>query len=238
MVVQAAELTADDVALHDGMEITTPPRTIADLLRQLPMAEAVAIADHALRSGDVQQAEVVAALRRQSGWPYVARARRALALVDPRRETWLESWSFVSLHARGIPLPVPQAKVFDEHGRFVARVDGLWPGSSVVGEADGAVKYALNGPFVDPAATSATDVIAWGQRRLDDQRRRHERLMDLGLHVVRWSARDVGHGLTSLVQRLADRLQVGDPSAFRGRFVLPAPLPWADTAPDQPRLCS
>jgi hypothetical protein len=230
MVVQAAELTSDDVRVVEGVLVTSPHRTVADLLRHLPPPEAVAVADHALRVGGVCYEDVVAALGRQSGWPLVARARTSLALVDPRRESWLESWSFVSLHIRGIPLPVPQANIFDTHGRFVARVDGYWPDSAVVGEADGAVKYDLTGPYVD-AGAAPDELIAWGQRRLDDQRRRHERLMDLGLQVVRWSASDISRGLPALVKRLADRLDAGDQATFTGRVVLPAPLPWADSRP-------
>jgi hypothetical protein len=227
MVVQAAELEQDDVRVVQGVLVTSPHRTIADLLRHLPPPEAVAVADHALRAGDVHYEDVVAALARQSGWPFVAKARRGLALIDPRRETWLESWSFVSLHARGIPLPVPQANVFDEHGRFVARVDGYWPESAVVGEADGAVKYDLTGPYVDSRASTPDEVIAWGQRRLDQQRRRHERLLALGLQVVRWSAGDISRDLPALVQRLSDRLDAGDQATFTGHVVLPPPLPWA-----------
>jgi hypothetical protein len=235
MVVQAAELEPDDVRVVQGVRVTSPHRTVADLLRHLPPAEAVAISDHALRVGGTRYEDVVTALGRQSGWPFVARARRCLALLDPRRESWLESWSFASLYLRGIPLPVPQVNVFDAQGRFVARVDGYWPGSAVVGEADGAVKYDLTGPYVDADATP-DEAIAWGQRRLDDQRRRHERLMDLGLQVVRWSASDISRGLSALVQRLADRLAAGDEATFTGRVVLPPPLPWAQPSDSCPRF--
>jgi hypothetical protein len=227
MVVQAAQLERDDVRMIQGVPVTSPHRTVADLLRHLPPPEAVAIADHALREGDARYEDVVAALRRQSGWPFVAKARRCLELVDPRRETWLESWSFASLHARGVPLPVPQAQIFDEFGRFVARVDGYWPDARLVGEADGAVKYNLAGPYVDPQAETPDAVIAWGQRRLDQQRRRHERLLDLGLQVVRWSASDISRDLLALAQRLTDRLEAGAQAPFTGHVVLPAPLPWA-----------
>jgi hypothetical protein len=209
---------------------------VADLLRHLPPPEAVAIADYALREGDTRYEDVVAALGRQSGWPFVAKARCCLALVDPRRETWLESWSFVSLHARGVPLPVPQAQIFDGSGRFVARVDGYWPDAGLVGEADGAVKYDLTGPYVDPRAATPDEVIAWGQRRLDQQRRRHERLLELGLQVVRWSATDITRDLPALVRRLTERLDRGDRTTFTGRAVLPAPLPWAHPIPNPARF--
>jgi hypothetical protein len=236
MVVQAAQLERDDVRVVRGVPVTSPHRTVADLLRHLPPAEAVAIADYALREADTRYADVVAALDRQSGWPFVAKARRSLALVDPRRETWLESWSFVSLHARGVPLPVPQAQIFDESGRFVARVDGYWPDAGLVGEADGAVKYDLTGPYVDSRAATPDEVIAWGQRRLDQQRRRHERLLQLGLQVVRWSATDISRDLPALAQRLTDRLDAGDKAAFTGHVVLPPPLPWAQPSPNPARF--
>jgi hypothetical protein len=231
MVVQAAALGQDDVRVVQGVVVTSPHRTVTDLLRHLPPAEAVAIADHALREGDARFEDVVAALGRQSGWPFVAKARRCLALVDPRRETWLESWSFVSLHMRGVPLPVPQAQIFDGSGRFVARVDGYWPDAGLVGEADGAVKYDLTGPYVDRRAATPDGVIAWGQRRLDQQRRRHDRLLELGLQVVRWSATDISSDLPALAQRLTDRLEAGARATFTGHVVLPPALPWANPSP-------
>jgi hypothetical protein len=230
LCVHTATLEPDDVIRRFGVTITSPARTVADLLRLLPAAEAVAMADHALREGDVQHQAIVAALGRHAGWPHVAAARRALALVDPRRESWLESWSLVSLHEHGVPLPIPQARVLDEQGVFVARVDAYWPGHATVGEADGEVKYQLTGPYIQRYVASPDAAIAEAQRRLDAQRRRHERLLELGLRVVRWSAKDVIRDPRALAHRVAASLARGEPQRVRAQIVLPDPLPWTDSA--------
>lgn len=239
VVIHSATLTSEDVSLRDGVLVTSAGRTIADLLRRLATPAGVAMADHALRRGHATYDDVVRALRGQAGWPHVAKARRALCLIDPRRESWLESWSFVALHSVGIALPVPQVTILDAESRFVARVDALWPDHALVGEADGAVKYDLAGPYARPSGPAAEDLIAWGQRRLDDQRRRHERLMDLGLHVVRWTASDVTRDLPGLARRIRERQDPGRPARFRGRAVAPPQLPWTtESAPYPLRLCS
>lgn len=188
------------------------------------------MADHALRVGDVDHADVTALLATRAGLPGVARARRSFSLVDPRRESWLESWSLVTFHLLGVPMPVPQVTVVDEEDRFVARVDAYWPEHGVVGEADGSVKYDLTGSFVARDATSADDVLAWGQRQLDRQRLRHERLLDLGLTVVRWSAQDVAQNAEQLADRVHLRLSRGR-ELQRGRVLLPPPLPWQAEEP-------
>lgn len=225
LVIHTAALDEDDVVVRRGVTITSAARTVADVLQLLPAAEGIAMADHALRVGDSDHADVRSALVKQSGRPRVRQARRAFALTDPRRESWLESWSFITLLGHGVPLPVPQAKVLDEHDRFVARVDAYWPAHGTVGEADGSIKYDLRGPFVAADAISPDDVLAWGQRRLDQQRVRHERLLDLGLSVVRWCARDVIQDAPAVAERLQARFRSGG-RALHGRIVLPPPLPW------------
>jgi hypothetical protein len=239
VVIHSATLTREDVAIRDGVLVTSPGRTIADLLRRIATPAAVALADHALRRGHATYDDVTRALSAQAGWPHVVKARRALCLIDPRRESWLESWSCVALHSVGIALPVPQVMILDAESRFVARVDAFWPDHALVGEADGAVKYDLEGPYARPSGPAAEDLIAWGQRRLDDQRRRHERLMDLGLHVVRWTASDVTRDLHALARRISERQDSGRPARFRGRAVAPPQLPWTtESAPYPLRLSS
>ena len=188
---------------------------MADCLRRLPLADAVAVADAAGR--DVARAEVVSALARQAGWPYADAARTALSLVDPRRESWLESWSVVRLHARGVPLPEPQARVEDSRGRFVARVDWWWPELGVVGEADGREKYRRAGLRTPDDA----------ERQLREEKEREDRLRDAGLDVVRYGTRDAVQ-LDGLVARWHRAVERADPGRVTAR-ITPAPWPrdWA-----------
>lgn len=228
VVVQAASIRPGDRSTRAGQPVTSAARTLADVLRHVPAAEAVAIADHALRSGATSHAQVAEVLRWQADWPYATRGAGALRLVDPRRETWLESVSVVTLFQRGLPLPDAQVDVLDERGRFVARVDVLWEGT--VGEADGRVKYDLAGALgagADPEA-AVEALMRRAQRRLDEEKRRQDRLADLGLQVVRWSAAEVLGNPDELVARIQRHLAVAARSRFTGelrRRPAPAWLP-------------
>ena len=70
----------------------------------------------------------------------------------------------------GLPSPEPQAWIEDEDGFLVARVDALWRNHRVIGECDGAVKYDID--------AAPTMLLA--------EKRRQERLEDLGYIVVPW----------------------------------------------------
>ena len=77
--------------MRGGFPLTSPARTVADNLRHLPNADGVALADSALRHGRVSFEQVAECLDRQANWPYAENGRRALLLLDPRRETRLDS---------------------------------------------------------------------------------------------------------------------------------------------------
>ena len=100
----------------------------------------MAIADAAIRAGDTSIEAVRAVLERQDPWPYLANGLQGLGLVDPRRESYLESYSLVRLAHRGIQAE-PQVTIRDAEGRFVARVDGWLDEHAVALEADGTTKY-------------------------------------------------------------------------------------------------
>jgi hypothetical protein len=207
-VVEVATLRDEDLDLSDGRRRTSAARTVADVLRHVPVEDAVAMADAAVNLGHTSIAEVAEVLRWQSGWPKAAIGRRALALVDGRRETYLESSSFVRLSLRGVPLPLCQVYVFDASGRFVGIVDGLWLRQGVVAECDGRTKYDL-------------DVIgrrdpAEARRQLLAEKRREDALRSTQLGVVRWGTHEVRHDLDGLAARVRAALATGDIARFTG----------------------
>jgi hypothetical protein len=201
LTVQVAGLDETDRRLARGLPATSPARTLADCLRLLPAVDAVAVADAGLaRIRGITRAHVEAALERQAAWPLAAAAAASLSLVDPRRESGLESRSAVVMHRYGIPAPVPQVEIRDGRGRFVARVDFAWLEHGVVGEADGRVKYG------DDAG-----------RVIEAEKDRQARLEALGLIVVRWGAKHLHGEPPLLVRRLRAALAAGDGSRFTGR---------------------
>jgi hypothetical protein len=197
---QVARLREVDVRSMRGVRITTPARTVADCLRRLPPLDAVALTDAALRRGVCSLAEVRQVLQWQAEWPFAAVGALALQLVDPRRESPIESKSAVVMHQHRVPPPEPQVSIEDPDGRFVARVDFLWRRYGVVGEVDGRVKYAGD-----------------AARAIEAEKDRQARLEALGLIVVRWDARHLFGDVPVLVQRVMTALSMGDGRRFRGR---------------------
>jgi hypothetical protein len=201
LVRHAAALPLGSVTVVRGLAVTAPARTIADCLRHLDAADAVALADAAVRARSVTVDDVRRVLEAQHQWPFTQVAALALLLVDGRRESSLESRSAVVLHRAGLPAPAPQVSIHDERGRFVARVDFAWLEQGVVGEADGRVKYA-DGNAV---------------RVIEAEKERQSRLEALGLVVVRWGWRDLEGDAPRMVERVRQALERGDSTRFRGR---------------------
>ena len=150
------------------------PRTIVDVAREHGVDAGVVAADAALRRGLANPTDLKQAIDRCHRWPGSASAQRVVLLGDGRAESVLESVSRVRVSDAGLPLPQLQAKVGDETGRFIARLDFYWPEYGVAGEADGNLKYDA------------------GRNAIVAERRRQQRLEDLGLVFVRWEWSDLG----------------------------------------------
>lgn len=127
----------DDAELAAG--VTDPVRTVLDCARTLPLAQALAVADSALRSGDVHRDNLLAAAA-SSRSPGVVRARRVVREADERAANPFESALRAVVLDAGITGFVPQLVVAEE-GLF-ACVDLGDPGRRVALEADG---FAVHG---------------------------------------------------------------------------------------------
>lgn len=213
-------------ATVDGLAVTSPSRTVLDCFRTLPRGDALAIADAAFRRGLLGPLELEDALDVAHRWPFLDRAHRGIPLIDPRRENWLESYSAASLAAHQVPLATPQVTIYAPDGTFVARVDGLWEGLGVVGEADGAGKYL--GDF-DASGDRTPDAVA---RRVIAAGARESRLRDLGFGVVRWDPREI----TSDAARVAARFRAACASTDLGRIRALIRHDGASTATSYPPL--
>lgn len=205
-----ADSIANDTIVVHGLRVTTVARTLADVLRTARPPHSVAVLDIAVRAGHVTAAEVAAVLDRQVRWRGRPRARAALTQHDARRESWLESYSFVTLHQRGIPLPLAQVDVLDEGFHFVGRVDGLLAATATVLEADGAEKYLL------AARDGAVDEQSSIELTTRAQQARHGRLVGLGLTVARWTTDEIMHADEVVAARVRTAMRGGDPRRFTG----------------------
>ena len=155
-------------------------RAGADLLRLLPLPQAVVVADAVQHAGlcdrEALQAELAASA---AGLRGVVRARRALELSDARAESPPESLLRLALVQAGLR-PVPQFVVLDEHGRFVARVDLALPAQRLAFEYDGR------------AVHEREDVFVRDRRRAND-------LARVGWTVLRFTAADLRGGAAAAV---------------------------------------
>lgn len=211
-VLHHSDSIINEVVELNGLRLLTPERTVADCLRTMTPANGVAVADRALREGATDLLAVKGSLDDMRRWRGRPKANAALRLVDPRRETWLESFSFVALHGLGIDLPTPQVEVFDEWGRLVGRVDGMWIAEGTVAEADGQGKYLLG--TSDGGGASCQDAA----RRVVAEKVREDDLRDLGLEMVRWGASEVRHSLETVARRVGAARARGDIRRFRGHL--------------------
>jgi very-short-patch-repair endonuclease len=120
----------------EGLKITTPAETLLACARDLGILDVVIMGDCALRVGDVTLTELkIAAGQRRRGAP---KLRRIIPLLYKRSELAWESVMRVLHVAAEIPVEV-QHEIFDECGRFLARVDLLIKGTRRIHEYDGAV---------------------------------------------------------------------------------------------------
>jgi hypothetical protein len=207
-VLHHSDSVENETVVVDGIRVTTPGRTCADVMRTMRKPNSVALVDQALRAGLVTEHEVRRALDMQRRWRGRPRAREAMDLVDPRRESWLESYSFVTLHEIGLPVPLPQVDVLDGDLNFVGRVDGLLDG--VFLEADGQDKYFLDS--VSGRLSPEQSAV----RRIASERGRHDALEALGLVGVRWTTDEIRNRPGVVAARVQAGLRRADPTAFTG----------------------
>jgi hypothetical protein len=170
--VRRRDLADTDVVERDGLRLTSPVRTVLDCCRELPLAQAVAVADSALRAGDVSHAELRAALVTLPAGRLRDRIARAVALADPASGSVLESLCRVLLAQAGLAPEATQLVIRTSAGGWIGRVDFAWPAARLVVEVDGFAFHA--------------DRAAYRQ-----DRRRGNALQPAGWRVLRSSWEDV-----------------------------------------------
>ena len=169
----------------DGRRITSLARTAFDLSLRQPLPDALVVLDGAARAlcagmvanprrGDYANTRLAATVRevfRQAAHGRtVASVFEAIELCDPRRESAVESMSAGHFQLAGLPTPDLQVRVETPTGD--AYPDFYWSASNLIGECDGAIKYADERGYV---------------REKD----REQQLRDLGYRVVRWQAKEI-----------------------------------------------
>jgi hypothetical protein len=170
-VLHRADLSAPDVTVRAGVPVTTALRTVLDLARTLPLAQAVAASDSALRSGLVRLPALVDAVAGLPRAPGRAACLAVVHRVDGRAGSSLESFGRLLLEDAGLRPFETQYEVTLLDGGVI-RVDFAWPERKVVVELDGFAFHA-------------------GRQRYRSDRRRSNELALAGWTVLRFSWEDV-----------------------------------------------
>jgi hypothetical protein len=158
-------LPSCDRELVDGCRVTSAARTVADHARDLGFLSGVVAADAALHAG-LPRAELEQVAVRCASWAGAGAMQRVIGFADARAESAFESLSRVRMAEMDIPMPELQLEIWHEGG-FVARPDFLWAEFNLIGESDGRSKYTQIDQFYA-------------------EKKREERLKDLGFELVRW----------------------------------------------------
>jgi hypothetical protein len=160
-VVHRFDLTTHDIRQVDRDAVTSPMRTVLDLCRVLPSPQAVAILDAALRQRRVFRRRLEDRGAAAHG-PGSAGIRRAIALADPRSESFLESVCRIVLTQAGYPPERTQYAVRGRNRQLLGRVDFAWPSRRVVVEVDGFAFHADRQSYrSDRKRLNALEVAGW-----------------------------------------------------------------------------
>jgi hypothetical protein len=177
----SAAVPAEQIAAVGGVRVTSPARTVADLARILPLADAIVAIDGACWTGRLTARASLAEVREissaHSGRRGGQRAIEAAALATDRSESVWESMSRVVIRRLGFPDPVLQQD-FPWDARTSYRTDFWWPDPGIIGEFDGLVKYG-SGDGEDARSSLIREKI------------REDRLRNMSSGFVRWTVADV-----------------------------------------------
>jgi hypothetical protein len=198
--VARAQLPDDDVRPWLGFGTTSVARTLVDCAREWSLTDSVIAIDAALQTLKVDRAELHRAVLAGSHRVGIAGAARALGLSDGRAESPLETRGRLALLSAGLPRPELQVDIHDGAG-FIGRVDAWYPDAAVALEFDGRVKY------VDPWNKTSPGEVLWQEKRRED------RMRDVGVRVVRVVDEDLGIAWTEKAVRirgLVDRPYLGE----------------------------
>jgi very-short-patch-repair endonuclease len=160
------DMSPADLMQIEGIACTTPTRTSADLLRWSSPPMSLAVSDAMAAAGLIDAEQVLAMLARWPGHRFVAQARGLAQWIEPRSESFGESWLRLRVLQAGFPRPTAQIAIQDDTGRTAYRLDLGWPDLKIGIEYDGEEFHSSRAQIES------------------DQRRRDRLNTDFGWHVI------------------------------------------------------
>lgn len=119
----------------DPIAVTSAVDTVLDCAQVLPLAQAVVVADSAMRRGACTRAQLRRAISARRG-PFCGRLWRVLRWCDPDSGSVLESLLRVLLCVAGLAPTTTQYRVVDK-GALIGRADFAWLVARLLVETDG-----------------------------------------------------------------------------------------------------
>src|SRR6266508_4822251 len=170
-----------DVVQVRGMPATSIVRTLGEVCGRLGLVEAVILADSAMHDRRVKLAQLTSWADANAGRRGIKKLRQVLQHVEPAAESPMESRLRMLLVLAGLPRPKVQVSIHDRWGRFVGRPDLYYPEHRLGIEYDGDVH----------------------RNTLAEDNRRQNRLLNTGVHLLRFTAGDVLGNPESVVSQVS-----------------------------------
>lgn len=186
-------LPESDIAVVQGVRVTSPERTALDCARTLPPREALAVVDSLLRGvcrparfepiesrarADALRRHLTTRLQEFRGRRGVVQARAVVTFSEPLSESSGESHLRAIAVGYGLPRPIVQPEVATARGHYFPDLGWKHPDSgrlAAVAEYDGEIKYGG----------------AAGAAALVEEKRREDALCAEGLAVLRFTKHDL-----------------------------------------------
>lgn len=176
-------LPSDHRRQINGIGVVATHRTVVDISRTSPRADALVLADAALRAG-VGRDKLFDVIASQRHWPGVSEANWVAEHADPYAESGLESLGRLTFIE--FDLPIPLSNVWVDVGNRHYRPDHLLDDYWQVFEGDGSQKY-------DNRLNAGSIVAA--------QREREWQLRSVGLEINRYGWAEARHDRPRLAER-------------------------------------
>lgn len=176
-------LTDDEVRRLAGRPLTSMPRTFVDVAESWSVEDLIVVGDAMLRH--ISSNELTAALNRAGRRRGVVAARRAAAHLDKRSGSPMESLLRARLIMAGLPIPEVNVDLYNDFGLWMARPDLFYRKAMLAIEYEGEHHRT--------------------RRQFDRDTLRDRNYAELGIRVVRVTARDVlvmPQSLTDAIARL------------------------------------
>jgi very-short-patch-repair endonuclease len=187
VALRRCALDDGDIVQVRGLPATSALRTVAEVCSRLSLVEAVVVADAALHKQLISLDQLKAWVASHPGARGVRNLRRVVDYAEPATESPMESRLRMLLVLAGLPRPKAQVKIRDRWGRVVGIPDLYYEDQRLGIEYDGSSH----------------------RESLPEDNRRQNRLLGVGVRLLRFTGGDVFNTPESLVRQVKEQLTAG-----------------------------